>query len=98
MWVRSLGWEDPLEEEMAAHSSILAWKRISLMDRGALRAAVHGVTKNWTRLRDLAHNTVIELTGFCSEILSHLSPPVSARFSLLYFLLLASSCYGLKLI
>ena len=26
MWVRSLGWEDPLEKEMAAHSSILAWE------------------------------------------------------------------------
>ena len=25
--VRSLGWEDPLEEEMGTHSSILAWKR-----------------------------------------------------------------------
>ena len=25
-WVRSLGWEDPLENGMAAHSSILAWK------------------------------------------------------------------------
>ena len=25
-WVESLGWEDPLEEEMAAHSSILAWE------------------------------------------------------------------------
>ena len=25
-WVRSLSWEDPLEKEMAAHSSILAWK------------------------------------------------------------------------
>ena len=25
MWVQSLGWEDPLEEEMATHSSILAW-------------------------------------------------------------------------
>ena len=25
-WVRSLGWEDPLEEEMATHSSIHAWK------------------------------------------------------------------------
>ena len=24
--VRSLGWEDPLEEEMATHSSVLAWK------------------------------------------------------------------------
>ena len=26
MQVRSLGWEDPLEEEMAAHSSMLTWK------------------------------------------------------------------------
>ena len=25
-WVRSLGWEDSLEEEMATHSSILAWE------------------------------------------------------------------------
>ena len=25
-WVRSLGWEDPLEKEMAIHSSILAWR------------------------------------------------------------------------
>ena len=25
-WVRSLGWEDPLEEEMATHSSIFAWR------------------------------------------------------------------------
>ena len=25
-WARSLGWEDPLEKDMAAHSSILAWK------------------------------------------------------------------------
>ena len=25
-WVRSLGWEEPLEEEMATHSSVLAWK------------------------------------------------------------------------
>ena len=25
-WVRSLGWEDPLEKEMATHSSIHAWK------------------------------------------------------------------------
>ena len=26
MWVRSLGWKDPLEEGVATHSSILAWK------------------------------------------------------------------------
>ena len=49
-WVQSLGWEDPLEEDMATHSSILAW-RIP-MDRGAWQAAVHGFTKSQTRLSD----------------------------------------------
>ena len=47
-WVQSLGWEDALEEGMATHSSILAW-RIP-MDRGAWQATVHGVAKSWTRL------------------------------------------------
>ena len=45
-WVRSLGWEDPMEEGMAIHASILAW-RIS-MDRGAWWATVHGVSKSQT--------------------------------------------------
>ena len=40
-WVRSLGWEDPLEEGMATHSSILAW-RIPV-DRGAWQALVHAI-------------------------------------------------------
>ena len=45
-WVQSLGWEDPLEEGMATHSSILAWR--ILLDRGAWWAAVHGIAKSWT--------------------------------------------------
>ena len=51
MWetcVQSLGWEDPLEEGMTTHSSILAW-RIP-MDRGARWATARGVTKSQTRL------------------------------------------------
>ena len=50
--VQSLGREDPLEEEMAAHSSILPW-RIPI-DRGAWQATVHGVTKGQTRLKRLS--------------------------------------------
>ena len=42
-WVQSLGWEDPLEEGMATHSSILAW-RIP-MDRGAWLATILGGQK-----------------------------------------------------
>ena len=48
--VQSLGWEDPLEEEMATHSSILAMENST--DRGAWWATVHGVTKSWTQLSD----------------------------------------------
>ena len=40
-WVRSLGWEDPLEEGMATHSRILAWR--VPMDRGAWWATVDEV-------------------------------------------------------
>ena len=54
MQVPSLGWEDPLEEEMATHSSILAW-RIP-MNNGAWSAAVQGVAKSWTRLKTHAHS------------------------------------------
>ena len=45
-WVRSLGWEDPLEEGMETHSSILAWRMP--VDRGAWKATVHRVAKNPT--------------------------------------------------
>ena len=48
--VRPLGEEDPLEEGMATHSNILAW-RIP-MDREAWWATVHGVTKSWRQPSD----------------------------------------------
>ena len=35
-WVPSLGWEDPLEKEMAAHSSTLAWKIPWMVEPGRL--------------------------------------------------------------
>ena len=53
MWetrIQSLGWEDPLEEGMATHSSVLAWS--ILMDRGASWTTIHGVAKIQTQLRD----------------------------------------------
>ena len=43
MWIQSLGQEDPLEEDMATHSTLLAW-RIPW-------AAVHGVAQSWTQLK-----------------------------------------------
>jgi len=42
-------WGDPLEEEVATHSSILAWK---IPRTGARQAPVHGVARNRTPLSD----------------------------------------------
>ena len=49
MWVQSLGGEDPLEEEMAIHSSILAWR---IPWTGAWQVTVLGVTKrqDWSNI------------------------------------------------
>ena len=44
-WVRSLGWDDPLEEGMVTNPSILAGNP---MHRGAWRATVHGVSESDT--------------------------------------------------
>ena len=57
MWVPSLGWEDPLEKEMATHSSIIAWRIPK--DRGVWWATVHGVIMSQTRLKLLGGPTVI---------------------------------------
>ena len=46
-WVRSLGWEDPLEKEMAAHYSIFVWKIPWTEEPGR----VHGVAQSMQRVR-----------------------------------------------
>ena len=35
-WIQSLGWEDPLEEEMATHSSLLAWRILWTEEPGGM--------------------------------------------------------------
>ena len=49
-WVPSLGWEDPLEEDMAMHSSILFWR--VPMDRGAWQGTGHRIAKSQAGVRD----------------------------------------------
>ena len=67
---QSLDREDLLEEGMATHSSILAW-RIP-MDRRAWRATVHGVAQSWTQLKRLsmqnarADRVTVHLPAHCS--------------------------------
>ena len=52
MRVLSLGQENPLEEGMATHSRVLAWRIPWTEESGGLQPM--GVTKSWTQLRDLA--------------------------------------------
>ena len=47
-WVRSLGQEDALEEEMATHSSILAWEIPQMEGPGGVQSM--GSQKSWARL------------------------------------------------
>ena len=47
-WVQSMGGEDPLEEEMATHSSFLAWKISWTEEPDGLQST--GLQKNQTRL------------------------------------------------
>ena len=51
-WVWPLGQEDPLEKEMANHSSILAWEIPWTEEAGRLQSMV---SKNWTQLSNGAH-------------------------------------------
>ena len=55
--VRSLGWEDALEKEMATHSSILAW-RIPWTEE-PWWAAVRGIAQSQTRLKRLSTHTCV---------------------------------------
>ena len=48
--VQSLGWEDPLEKEMATHSSILVWEIPWTEEPGGLQSMV--LQKSWTQLRN----------------------------------------------
>ena len=86
---QSLGWEDPLEEGMATHSSTLAW-RIP-MDRGAWQATVHGVSKSWTRLKQVsthAHNIFGKcFLCICKECVFQISSVLSETASQIEWLI-----------
>ena len=64
MWVQSLGQEDPLEEGMATHSSILAWRIPWIEEPGGLKSIE--VSKSWTSQR-------VELSKSSSQDLSTLA-------------------------
>ena len=51
--IRLLGWEDPLEKEMATHSSTLAWKILRTEEPGRLQSMG---SQSRTRLSDFSHS------------------------------------------
>ena len=53
MWIQSLGREDPLEEDMATHSSFLAWRIPWMEEPGGLQS--RGAAKTWTQLSSHTH-------------------------------------------
>ena len=63
-WLQTLGQEDPLEKEMAMHSSILAWEIPWTDEPGRL----HRVAKSWTQLKRLSMHAC---TLWSSFLMSH---------------------------
>ena len=81
-WVRSLGWDDPLEKGKAAHSSTVAWRN---------GLYIHGVAKSQTQLSDFhftslketvsrgCRGTVTIDSGLRVQIILHLASPISCE-------------------
>ena len=68
MWVRSLGWEDPLEKGMATHSSILAWRIPWTEEPGGLQSmGSHRVGHNWSNLPHMHTHVIRLIISFATE-------------------------------
>ena len=85
--VPSLGWEDPLEKEMATHSSILAWRIPWTEEPGRLQ--VYKVTKSQTQVSDFTFHFTFLTSLLCFQFFSQQGK--SPRFtvnttSIFYFL------------
>ena len=68
--VQSLGAEDPLEKEIASHSSIVAWK--IPWTRNLVDYIVHGVTKELSMTEQLNNNNDVILNGIGRHPLSQM--------------------------
>ena len=64
IWVKSLGWEDPLEKDMATHSSILAWKIPWTEEPGRLRGSQR-VGHDWACRHRIHSMCMNHLENFC---------------------------------
>ena len=78
-WVWSLGWEDPLEEEMATHSSILAWEIQWTEETGRLQCLALWALD---MTEACIHTSVLLIINNLAEVISFLSQCLLAA---LYF-------------
>ena len=79
-WVRSLGREDPLEKEMATHSSILAWRISWTEELGGLQSTGRKESDTTERRRDLLSRAPLT-SGGSSEIIPGAIPPTMRTVS-----------------
>ena len=89
MQIGSLDLEDPLEKEMATHSSILAWETPWTEDA---QASVHGVAKNWTQLSDWARMDKLQTCCLAYKVFFPLSSQVSLTTTSVRWLNTYNSC------
>ena len=80
-WVQSLGQEDPLEKEMATHSSILAWEIPWTEEPGGLQSM--GLQKSWTGLKRLSSSGKIKSVTVSPRICREVMGPDSLILSFL---------------
>ena len=74
MWLWSLGWEDPLEKEMATHSSILAWKIPWTEEPDGLQfLGSQRVRHNWSRAHTHTHTHIQTMDYYAVLNISELS-------------------------
>ena len=66
MWVQTQGQEDPLEEGMATHFSVLAWRIPT--DRIDWRVTVHGVTKSQTMTEHTARPSLCTVSAHTDSV------------------------------
>ena len=59
-WVQSLGWEDPLEKEMATHSSVLAWRIPQTEEAGGLQSMGSQESDTTKRLKRLIKYIILK--------------------------------------
>ena len=81
MQVQSIGWEDPLEKEMATHSSILAWKIPWIEERDRLQPTVHGLQRVGYNLVTKQHflNTLCTFVKAVTSVRNVLPPAASTN-------------------